>query len=146
MFSSVFFSIFRGRNVLRIDGSSGPEELEFLSENDTGPTALFSDNSSASASASESQDLANAISSSENEMKAEMKSTAVGVTDPMQVEVEVGNSIATANAANSEGVVSLDDKLSQLQALGFTLAESQLALTQADGEVNLAATLLFSSR
>ena len=81
-------------------------------------------------------------------MKSEMKSAAVGVTDPMQVEVEVGNSMvtATANAASSEVAVSLDDKLSQLQALGFTLAESQLALTQADGEVNLAATLLFSSR
>ena len=54
--------------------------------------------------------------------------------------------MASANASNSEVAVSLDDKLSQLQALGFTLAESQLALTQADGEVNLAATLLFSSR
>ena len=79
-------------------------------------------------------------------MKSNMKSAAVGVTDPMQVEVEVGNSIVATNAANSEVAVSLDDKLSQLQALGFTLAESQLALTQADGEVNLAATLLFSSR
>jgi hypothetical protein len=64
-----------------------------------------------------------------------------------------GASSSSSNSASSgttsgslEPVLSVETKLEQLQALGFTKNESELALTQAEGDMNLAATLLFSSR
>jgi Holliday junction resolvasome RuvABC DNA-binding subunit len=50
---------------------------------------------------------------------------------------------ATPNPALSSTAA---DKLAQLRALGFSQQEAQLALQQADGDVDLAATLLLSSR
>ena len=51
-----------------------------------------------------------------------------------------------ATTSSASGVLSNEAKLEQLQALGFSKKESEQALSQADGEVDLAATLLFSSR
>ena len=109
-----------------IEGSSGPEELPFLSELDTGP--LFSDNppSSSSESATSASDL-------------DKKQAGGGAA-----------SSASANIVSSDHTftspLSQDAKIQQLQALGFTRNEVESALSQADGEVNLAATLLLSSR
>ena len=123
-----------GRNVLKIDGSNGPEELEFLSENDTGPSALFSGEVSSS--------------SQGNEAVVDMKAAAIGVDNGMEVDL-TGSAHATSSSAASSstvGTLSNEAKLEQLQALGFSKSESEQALSQADGEVDLAATLLFSSR
>lgn len=120
-----------GRNVLKIDGSNGPEELEFLSENDTGPTALFSDKS---ISTSQGQD--------------DLKPAAMGIEKRTAIDLSVSADVSSSSAmaVSSDSALSHDAKLAQLQALGFSKSESEQALSQADGEVNLAATLLFSSR
>ena len=109
-----------------IEGSSGPEELPFLSELDTGP--LFSDNPSSGSSES----ATSAASASDLDRK------------------QAGGGAASSASAAAENTISntlsKNEKIQQLQALGFTRNEVELALSQADGEVNLAATLLLSSR
>lgn len=111
-----------------IEGSSGPEELPFLSELDTGP--LFSDNPSSGSS--ESATSAASASASDLDRK------------------QAGGGAASSASAAAENTISntlsKNEKIQQLQALGFTRNEVELALSQADGEVNLAATLLLSSR
>ena len=118
----------RGRNVLKIDGSSGPEELEFLSENDTGPTGLFSDSSSSSAEKSPAD-------TGINEKQAGSAPTS---TDDRRVS---GGGPGYAAASPDSG-----DKVAQLQSLGFSKEVVEQALIQADGDVDLAANLLLSSR
>ena len=109
-----------------IEGSSGPEELPFLSELDTGP--IFSDYPPPGSSES-------ATSASILERKQAGGGAASSASE---------NVIASDHTFTSP--LSQDAKIQQLQALGFTRNEVELALSQADGEVNLAATLLLSSR
>ena len=106
-----------------IEGSSGPEELPFLSELDTGP--LFSDNPPSGSS--------------------ESATSAASDLDRKQAGGGAASSASAAETATSNPL-SENEKIQQLQALGFTRNEVELALSQADGEVNLAATLLLSSR
>ena len=124
---------YSGRNVLRIDGSNGPEELEFLSENDTGPTALFSDSSSSSSSSSAGTEVKQA-------------GGVPGSTPTATVDESKVSSAGSASSSSASEVVPNEVKLEQLQALGFNRAEAEAALMQADGEVNLAASILFSSK
>lgn len=59
------------------------------------------------------------------------------------------SSSSSASSSNNSGAadqMSLQDKLQQLQSFGFSLQESTQSLQQAAGDVNLAATLLLSSR
>ena len=109
-----------------IEGSSGPEELPLLSELDTGP--LFSENPPSGSSES----ATSAASASDLDRK------------------QAGGGAASSASAAAENTISnplsQNEKIQQLQALGFTRNEVELALSQADGEVNLAATLLLSSR
>lgn len=108
-----------------IEGSSGPEELPFLSELDTGP--LFSDNPQSGSS--------------------ESATSAASASDLDRKQAGGGAASSAAAAENTiSNTLSQNEKIQQLQALGFTRNEVELALSQADGEVNLAATLLLSSR
>lgn len=116
--------------MLRIDGSNGPEELEFLSENDTGPTALFSDSSSASSSARTEGKQAGGVP---------------GSTPTATADASKGSSANSTSSSSSSEVDQLEVKLGQLQSLGFSRAQAEAALMQADGEVNLAASILLSS-
>lgn len=117
--------------MLRIDGSNGPEELEFLSENDTGPTALFSDPPS---------------NSSVLDVDMKQAGCSLGDAPATIVDKNDGSNTGATSLASSSQVCTVDVKLEQLQALGFNRAEAEAALTQADGEVNLAASILFSSK
>lgn len=114
--------------MLKIDGSSGPEELEFLSENDTGPTALFSDSSNFSAEKMSGDSGTNEKQSGNG--PASMEDRRV-----------TGGGPVYASASSDSG-----DKIAQLQSLGFTREVVEQALIQADGDVALAADLLLSSR
>lgn len=120
--------IHRGRNVLKIDGSSGPEELEFLSENDTGPTALFSDSSSSSAEKSPGGSGVNEKQPGNGPVSIEDRRVS-------------GGGPVYATAPSDSG-----DKIAQLQSLGFTREVVEQALIQAGGDVALAADLLLSGR
>ena len=77
-----------------------------------------------------------------------MKPAAVGIGNGMEVDLTdtVHDTSSHATTSSASGVLSNEAKLEQLQALGFSKKESEQALSQADGEVDLAATLLFSSR
>lgn len=107
-----------------IEGSSGPEELPFLSELDTGP--LFGDNPASNSS--------------------ESATSASTDLDRKQAGGGAASSASDNVIAPISNPLSQDEKIQQLQALGFSRDEVELALSQADGEVNLAATLLLSSR
>jgi hypothetical protein len=106
-----------------------------LSENDTGPTALFSDSSSASTSAS---------SSAGTEVK--QAGGGPGSAPPDILDDSKVSGAGSASSSTSSEVVPFEVKLEQLQSLGFNRGEAETALMQADGEVNLAASILFSSK
>ena len=115
-----------GRNVLKI----GSEEVPFLSEYDTGKTALFSANERRA----EAEAISKAGGGGNGSGSGGSSSSASSVPTESFTSTSTGDSL------------SKEEKLSQLEALGFPRGEAELALTQADGDVNLAATLLFSSR
>jgi hypothetical protein len=100
-----------------------------LSENDTGPNGLFKGNDVPKQETEPSDGKVDNIESS---------STCMDIGE--------GSMSASSSSASSSEPMSDEQKLNQLQALGFTKSESEQALLQAEGEVNLAATLLFSSR
>lgn len=72
----------------------------------------------------------------------------VSSAEPSGTLMDVGEGSTTASSSSmpSSPVLSNEQKLEQLQSLGFTRLESEQALVQAEGEVALAANLLFSSR
>jgi hypothetical protein len=101
-----------------------------LSENDTGPTSLFQGKKVPTPETAPSDGKVNNVEASGTSMD-----TGEGTV-----------SASSSSASASEPMLSDEQKVNQLQALGFSKSESEQALVQAEGEVNLAATLLFSSR
>jgi hypothetical protein len=101
-----------------------------LSENDTGPNGLFKGNAVPKPETAPSDNKVDNIEPSSTRMDLGAGSV----------------SASSSSASSSEPMLSDEQKVNQLQALGFTKSESEQALLQAEGEVNLAATLLFSSR
>jgi Holliday junction resolvasome RuvABC DNA-binding subunit len=69
-----------------------------------------------------------------------------GSAPPAAVDDSKVSGAGPASPSSSSEVVPVEVKLEQLQSLGFNRAEAEAALMQADGEVNLAASILFSSK
>jgi hypothetical protein len=69
-----------------------------------------------------------------------------GSAPPAAVDDNKVSGAGPASSSSSSEVVPLEVKLEQLQSLGFNRAEAEAALMQADGEVNFAASILFSSK
>jgi Holliday junction resolvasome RuvABC DNA-binding subunit len=69
-----------------------------------------------------------------------------GSAPPAAVDDNKVSDAGPASSSSSSEVVPLEVKLEQLQSLGFNRAEAEAALMQADGEVNFAASILFSSK
>lgn len=103
-----------------------------MSENDTGPTTIFQGKKVPKPESAPSDGKLNDVEASSSSM--------------VKGEGTVSASSSSASASSLESTLSDEQKVNQLQALGFSKSESEQALVQAEGEVNLAATLLFSSR
>jgi len=141
------------RNVLRAEGSNGPEEVAFLSEHETagmdvfnGKEAAGGDETGSSSSSSGSGSGSNGGSSSSGGDSSSSSSGGGGAGAPPAA---AANSPAAASADQGRSevpVLTNAEKVEQLLALGFAKQESEMALIQAEGDVNLAASLLFASR
>jgi hypothetical protein len=123
------------RNVLRIEGHNGHEELPFLDESEIGDA--FGSGMEKKKSAAGDDDQAG-TSTMDTTPPPEV-STTTSPPPPATSAVHSQSSPAAASASTAE-------KLAQLQAMGFSPIEAQMALQQADGDVDLATTLLLSSR
>jgi DNA damage-inducible protein 1 len=151
-----------GRNVLRMDGSNGPEEQPFLGEHEVGRDAFGGSNSKVdrkSASASDSGASAatghsdhpsnNNASASSASAASPIPSVGSQSTAAATNAASAGagaNSGVSASANTAQGPLDWEHRLDQLQALGFSRIEADRALQSAEGNVDLAASLLFASR
>ena len=140
------------RNVLRAEGSNGPEEVAFLSEHETAGMDVFNGKEAAggdetgSSSSSGSGSGSNGGSSSSGGDSSSSSSGGGGAGAPPAAAAS-SPAAASADQGRSEvPVLTNAEKVEQLLALGFAKQESEMALIQAEGDVNLAASLLFASR
>ena len=141
------------RNCLRIDGSNGPEEVPFLSEHElTGVDTNFNDPqaddmkiSGETTSATTSND-----SSSSSAMNNTAGASSSSSSATMDVETTSNSNSNSGNTTNAGAAAAppsdRTEKIEQLIALGFARSDAEMALNQADGDVNLAATFLFAQQ
>ena len=146
------------RNCLRIDGSNGPEEVPFLSEHElegvdsnfNNPQADMKVSGEASATSSSSVPSAGGSSSNSSSALNSSNPTATSSSSSAMMDVETtSNSHSNGGNTNSAAAASPSDrteKIEQLIALGFPRTDAEMALNQADGDVNLAATILFAQQ
>lgn len=137
-----------GRNVLRvnngIDSNGQPifEELTFLGDAEIPHSDVDDERKPDATSSSMDIDTHNStkivpqssINSTPAVAPTVSVTTSTGITTTTTTEVASGNQVS--------GDISIDSKVSQLAALGFTPQQAQAALAQANGDLNLAASLL----
>ena len=139
------------RNCLRLEGSNGPEEVPFLSEHElegvdsnfNNPTDENSKPSGDTTATSSSSVPGGGSSSS----ATNNNTTATSSSSSTMMDVETTSS-SNSNSGNTVAVPPSDrtEKIEQLMGLGFPRADAEMALNQADGDVNLAATFLFAQQ
>ena len=127
------------RNVLRIDGHNGHEELPFLDESEIGDAFGSGMDRKESAAGDDDHTGASKMELSDTSPGQEVSSTSAPPAATSALN-------PTAGTPNTPAGPSSAEKLAQLQAMGFSAIEAQMALQQADGDVDLATTLLLSSR
>lgn len=134
------------RNCLRLEGSNGPEDVPFLSEHELeGVDSEFNNPSEDDSKPSGETSSSSSVPTGGSSSAMNNNTTTTSSSSSAMMDVETTSS----SNSNSGGTVPPSDrteKIEQLVGLGFSRANAEMALNQAEWDVNLAATFLFAQQ